>query len=882
MRRTYILGWLAVSALIAAITLGSSALPGFAQDRSPLRIQDPLGRSVKPFTNSGVSDLKPFSSLEVTSGNPENLKPGDVVTLSITLLLPPESYTYSTNPAFGGGTKIQITKSNGLEAIDDEFETNKPPKKVLEPLLSSKPIEKFFDDVVWSKRFRVKKNADLTRISVSGTMSYQVCDDQRCRPLREKIQASLTPVTKVKQPKISKVKEPKVAEIPKAPRKKFPSQREIIPTGVGGKPQPVTFLFRLAPENAKPGETVTLSITASLEGSWHIYATTHDRTMLGKPTRIEVEAINGLKPIDADFTSSKKPESLSIPKLKIVQKVHHDEITWTKSFTVLDSASTDGFGVSGRLGFMICDKVCLPPTTVPFALGAVNEGNVQVVGSSKAVPLPSPAPAPAPKSEEKVAEAQQETSLVSQGLVPFLITAVLAGFAALLTPCVFPMIPITVSYFLKQSEKDHHKPVSMALVYCAGIVVTFTVIGLLMAVMFGAASLNKLANGPVLNVAIAGVLVFFGMNLLGMFEIRIPSWLLTWSAGKEGQGGMIGVLFMALTFTLVSFTCTFAFVGFLLVLAAKGDFYWPILGMLGFSAAFSLPFFFLALFPSYLHKLPKSGGWMNTVKVTMGMIELGAAFKFFSVADLAWFPEAYFFDYSLVMSAWMVIAICTGFYLLGMFRLPHDTPTEHISAIRLCFAMTFLGLAGYLAVGLFAPSKPTGKIWEQIAAFAPPEYESGSGDIGPYLEHDGLQYALDFERAFEYARQNNQPIFLDFTGENCINCRLMEHLMEKPELRERLTNFVRVRVYTDSVPMIPSQQEQLLLEKNRELQEKWFEDVSLPAYAVITPDREVLSKSIGQQSEDVFAKFLDEGLKKWNNRSENVSTENVVQHELVD
>ena len=172
MRRTYFFGWLVVSASIAAICVGSSALTGFAQDRSRLRIQDLLGQTVAPFANSNVSDLKPFTTLEVTSGNLENVKPGDVVTLSITLLLPSKSYTYSTNPSFGGGTKIQITKSEGLEAMDDEFQTNKPPKKVDEPLLSSKPIEKFYDDVVWSKQFRVKKDADLKRISVSGTMSY--------------------------------------------------------------------------------------------------------------------------------------------------------------------------------------------------------------------------------------------------------------------------------------------------------------------------------------------------------------------------------------------------------------------------------------------------------------------------------------------------------------------------------------------------------------------------------------------------------------------------------------------------------------------------------------------------------------------------------------
>jgi thiol:disulfide interchange protein len=378
--------------------------------------------------------------------------------------------------------------------------------------------------------------------------------------------------------------------------------------------------------------------------------------------------------------------------------------------------------------------------------------------------------------------------------------------------------------------------------------------------------LNTLANNPWINLGIAGVLVFFGMNLLGLFEIRIPSSLLTWTAGKESAGGFIGVMFMAVTFTLVSFTCTFAFVGLLLAWAAKGQYYWPILGLAAFSAAFSLPFFFLALFPSYLQKLPKSGGWMNRVKVTLGMVECGAAFKFFSVADLAWNPVPMVFDFGLVMSAWIVISICTGIYLLNMFRLPHDTPSESVPVPQLAIAMTFLGLAGYLAVGLFAPEKPDGKIWEQIAAFATPVFEGGEGDIGPYLEHDGLQYALDYDQAIEFAKTEQQPVFLDFTGVNCVNCRLMEGRMKDKHNRERLEKFVRVQLYTDNVPHIKDRNLVAeLLKKNRNLQENWFGDVTLPAYVVVTPDgKTVLSKFIGmEQSEGDFAAFLDEGLEKW-------------------
>ncbi|MEO1996467.1 MAG: cytochrome c biogenesis protein CcdA, partial [Planctomycetaceae bacterium] len=453
-------------------------------------------------------------------------------------------------------------------------------------------------------------------------------------------------------------------------------------------------------------------------------------------------------------------------------------------------------------------------------------------------------PAAVENSENTADDGSSQTPAVAdQGLLPFLLTAVLAGFAALLTPCVFPMIPITVSFFLKQSETTHHRPVRMASIYCLGIIGSFTVIGLMMAAIFGATSINNLANNPWLNVFIAGVLVFFGMNLLGMFEIRVPSFLLSWSAGKQDRGGVLGVLFMALTFTMVSFTCTFAFLGLLLALAAKGQYYWPILGTTAFSAAFALPFFFLALFPSVLKKLPQSGGWMNTVKVTMGMVEIGAAFKFLSVSDLAWNPMPVMFDYAFVMSSWIIIAGCTGLYLLDMFRLPHDTKSDSISAIRLGFAIAFLVFGAYLSVGLFGNEKPRGFVWDQIESFAPPNLEGGQeADLGYVIVHDGLQYSLEFEKAAQFAAEQNMPMFLDFTGVNCVNCRLMEKRMEQPHNRKRLERFVRVQLYTDNVPHIQDKAlVQQLLESNRKLQEDWFGDVTLPSYAVIAPPKPALA-----------------------------------------
>jgi thiol:disulfide interchange protein DsbD len=464
------------------------------------------------------------------------------------------------------------------------------------------------------------------------------------------------------------------------------------------------------------------------------------------------------------------------------------------------------------------------------------------------------------------------------GLPWFLLTAVLAGFAALLTPCVFPMVPITISFFNKQAEKEHHRPITMASVYCLGIIGTFTILGVVMSALCGAASLNQLATGAWMNIFLSIVLGFFGLSLLGMYEIRMPSWLLTATSGQQGRGGYLGVLFMALTFTLTSFTCTFAFAGGLLVAAAQGDRLWPVLGLLAFSAAFSLPFFFLALFPSLLQKLPRSGGWMNVVKVVMGMVEIGAAFKFLSVADVAWNGVPTLFDYELVLASWMVISLMTGAYLLGLYRLPHDIEASSIGVPRLLGAMSFVGLAVYISIGLFSSHKPSGALWENIVAFAPQKIdhsavEDGPRPEGPFLVHGGLSYSLDVQKAVEFAVKANRPLFVEFTGQTCTNCRRMEiGAMNRPDAKDRLSKFVRVQLYTDSVPEVADKKEaKRLADLNRKLQQEWFGDTTLPAYGIVTAKPQVLKDPNAflndfygmEQSRGEFTNFLEVGLNRW-------------------
>ena len=816
---------------LATIGLLSFAITHTAVAQPNLGFADPLG---DPLGLTGPPEIE----FDVSLVAPDP-KPGGDALLLINIKLPKTAYIYSQNPAFGGATEITVSGA-GFEPLGD-FTPSRPPKIVFSPEFKQN-VEKFVGGVIWLRRYKIAGDADINAIQLTATINGQYCTDTANGACYQ-IRAREFTVGLAEKKTVASKPDP-AGSLPRL-------VVEVQPQDRLKNNQPVLFRFSL-PEGAKVGDEVDLQIQANMEGKWHIYST-NTEDVGGLPTRVNVSELTGLEVIDSKLKANRAP----IRKFEEDEWLEYfeDDVTWTRKYKV----TAADYGVAGSITYLLCDdKACLQKTTVKFTVASGVDAAVANTDE------------PSRQGDAGSTPDKLSTDPTEHGLLPFLVAATLAGFAALLTPCVFPMIPITVSFFLKQAEDGTHRPTTMATVYCLGIIGTFTVLGMLMAIVFGATSLNRFVNNEWLNLGLGAMLVFFGFNLLGMFEIRTPTWLLSWSSNREG-GGYIGILFMALTFTLVSFTCTFAFAGLLLVWAAKGQFYWPIVGLLAFSAAFSLPFFFLALFPSYLKRLPQSGGWMNTVKVTMGMIELAAAFKFFSTADWAANSSPIVFDYGLVMTSWMVIAICTGMYLLGTFRLPHDTATETISVPRLAFALMFLGLGGFMAVGMFGKKVPTGEIWEQIHAFAPADLElSENEDIGPVSSHDGLEYALDYERAQKAAAKQNMPLFLDFTGVNCVNCRKMENaVLNDPKIHDLLENFARIQLYTDSVPGIKDRElEDKLLRTNWEKQEAWFGDVTLPSYAVVTPDgKRVLSSRKGLTSIQDFNKFLHEGLAKWNSQN---------------
>lgn len=398
-----------------------------------------------------------------------------------------------------------------------------------------------------------------------------------------------------------------------------------------------------------------------------------------------------------------------------------------------------------------------------------------------------------------------------RGLWTIFFLAFLGGFAALLTPCVFPMIPMTVSFFTKQS-KTPAQGKRNAVIYGLSIIGIYVVLGLAVTGIFGADALNALSTNVWFNVIFFGLLIVFASSFLGAFEIMLPN---SWANKVDRQadrGGIIGILFMALALAIVSFSCTGPIVGTLLVESASKGGIAPIVGMLGFSSALALPFMLFAMFPSWLNSLPKSGGWLNTVKVSLGFLELALAFKFLSNADLV--LQLHWLERELFLAIWIAIFGTWGLYLLGKITLPHDSPLSHISVGRLSLALVVLAFTFYMIPGLFgAPLK-------LISAFPPPQTYSESpngffgnatsaatetipegAEVGPH----GLTVFTDYEKGFAYAKRVNKPVMLDFTGYACVNCRKMENNVWSDEqvLKILKNDIVLISLYVDDKRELP-------------------------------------------------------------------------------
>lgn len=782
----------------------------------------------------------------------------NTVDINVTVTPPANSYIYSTTTPFGTPTGINI-KSDGFKAVG-AIKADHKPKVVNDPVIGE-TMEKYYGHVTFTVRVK-KTSGTLTAAEViTGELTGQYCtDDGVCIPIRPPaaFQAVLPEVLDVSP---AAAEDSGFDDVVSSDVPESQAVVEVVPDmrpPKGMDAPPVRFKVSLSPENPKGGDLVKLSVAAQLTDPFHIYSITQPPSEFGpKATQIKLTQVAGLEPVPPGFVADHRPEikDSGLPDTP-PSEIHHDQVVWSRDFTL----SGDAAVVEGEITFQVCNEnSCLPTEQVTFRVATAGASNSTPAATSPADGI-----------------ADFGNSGGDAGMAAFIFAAVSAGFLALLTPCVFPMIPVTVSYFLKQGEERPGSTLKLAVIYCAGIVGAFTVLGLLMAVLLGPASLSQLATNPWLNLGFAIVFTIFALMLMGMFEITVPSFVVTWTSKNQQSGGLVGVLFMALTFTLVSFTCTFAFVGSILVAAAQGSYLRPVIGMLAFSAAFASPFFLLALFPSMLKKLPKSGGWMNSVKVTLGLLELAIVTKFLSVADTGFSPTGtpQFLDFQLVMGSWIAVAVVTGMYLLNVFRLPGDSETKTVGPLRCMFSVGFFGLAAYIAVGVFSANSPEGALWQQIVAFGPAQIDVAESEEGYVVEHDGLEYLLDFDEAVATASSTDTLMFLDFTGVDCQNCRLMEErVLPKEFVKDAISDLVRVQLYTDKIPGVKANPElhEKLLARNHELQDRWFGTTAIPAYAIVTPDgKQILSRFVGLDrsgNSEEFRAFLNAGLEKGNNVS---------------
>jgi thiol:disulfide interchange protein DsbD len=696
----------------------------------------------------------------------------------------------------------------------------------------------------------------------------------------------------------------------------------------------------LSKPTAKVGEEVELIINARIDDKWHLYSS---------------DFSEDVGPVVFTMKFKPSPAYALVGKLQSIKAHHeHDDVFngdvafWEKTGELRQKIKILQPGpltISGEADYQTCTDVdgrCVPgnetlkfgPLTVtgaaapakatgavPPAAGKETAATIAIAAESPATPATAatvptkadtaaPAVAAAPVAtatpDAKAAEVAPAPPVAdvataadpvnkAGGLWGFALLAFTFGLAALVTPCVFPMVPMTVSLFTSGND-SRQRGIFKALVYGASIIGIYVLMGVLVSVLLGEDGPNLIATHWLPNMIFFVVFVVFGLSFLGLFEITLPHQIVNTVDTQADKGGWAGIFFMALTLVVVSFSCTAPIVGSILSLAARGERIQPIVGMLGFSMAFALPFTLFAIFPSWLKSLPRSGGWLNTVKVVLGFVELMLALKFLSTADLAYHWQLLNRDVYIVL--WIVLSALLGFYLLGKFRLSHDSPLDHLSVGRLLMAVLAFAFTVYLVPGLFGAPLPL------LAGYLPPQSKhdfslataenGGAGAVaatntgvgqeaprfGDFLElPHNLNGYFDLEQARRVARQQHKPIFIDFTGHACVNCRKMEATVwSDPQVLNQLRNdYVVVALYVDDKTELPqkewytsSHDKQLkttLGKQNADLQITRFGFNAQPYYVLLDPDDATSKPLVAPMAyePDVaqFSAFLQAGAKQF-------------------
>ena len=597
----------------------------------------------------------------------------------------------------------------------------------------------------------------------------------------------------------------------------------LLTTGVwAGTPLPIHFTASVSPSPAHVGEVVIVTVKATVDVGWHVYSVV---PAANGPAATEITSLPG--GTAAGSTTEDAPIQKFDPNFQTQVAYHEGAATFQRQFRLMGPA-----GKSVTLHYQTCnDHICLPPTdvTLPVSL-MVAAGGVRpefAAPTLHASPEGRGAPAPARPA--------------AGSLALFLLAALGAGLLALITPCVFPLIPITLTNFVKQADGNKGKLVRLSGGYALGIVALYVALGGIVTATVGATGINKVASNPYVNLGIFVVFVVFALSFFETIQLTLPANLTAMQAAGKRHGGTLGLVLLGVTFVLASFTCTAPFVGTLLVAAAQGERFRPLLGTLVFALAFVSPFLVFAAFPQWIARIPKGGLWLARVKAALGFVELAAALKFLSNADQVW--NWRLLTQPVLLAAWAVIFICAGLYLWGTLRFgvvaEIEKPGARVSPPRAAFAGLFLFLALYCFWGL------AGRHVALLSAFLPPAGYGGAGNSS----EDGLPFLTDYNAALARAKAEGKPLFVDFTGVTCTNCRWNEkNVFPRGDVQSELSQYIRVQLYTDRPGDVP----------NQKLQLAKFGDVALPLYGVVNSQTGAVVDKYAGTITDVsgFTRFL--------------------------
>lgn len=631
--------------------------------------------------------------------------------------------------------------------------------------------------------------------------------------------------------------------------------------------------------------TKEITFTSEIDQGWHLYDMNLPE---GGPvaTTFNFEKLTGVK-LQGSIIKKSKPISKKDEIFGMDLSWYENKAVFVQKLTIQDINS---YSIEGHVNFMGCnDESCLPPEDIEFKFVSKNKpaatkevsANTPLIKTTE-LKTDSTSPTPAVKEESQqisnpeiasgdlwkpvIAELRalgEQSSNPDNSWWILFISGFIGGLLALLTPCVWPIIPMTVSFFLKRNNKTS-KAVKDASLYGLSIIVIYLILGIGITLIFGASALNSLATNAIFNLLFFALLIVFAVSFFGAFELVLPSsWTNKMDSKADQTSGLISIFFMAFTLALVSFSCTGPIIGTLLVQAATmNSIAGPAIGMFGFALALAIPFSLFAIFPNWLQKMPKSGGWLNTVKVVLGFLELALALKFLSVADLAYGWGI--LDRETFLALWIVIFALLGFYLLGKIKLPHDSDLKSVSVVRLLSAMISFAFAIYMVPGLWgAPLKA-------ISAFAPP---ATTQDFNLYKNEVHAAYT-DYESAMQESARTGKPVMIDFSGYGCVNCRKMENsVWQDSRVKDILENdYILVTLMVDDKTPLPEIIEINENGKNRKLRtvgDKWsylqrhkFGANAQPFYVLLDKNGNPLAPSYSYNEDvDKYLEFLNSGLK---------------------